>query len=54
MGTLFSSAAAVNNQQGMCGCVLVRQGLAQVPTYGVGDGQLGEISCLSLRGDGCA
>ena len=54
MGTLFSTAAAVNNQQGMCGCILVRQGLAQVPTYGVGDGQLGEISCLSLRGDGCA
>ena len=53
-GTLFSSAAAVNNQKGMLGCVLVRQGLAQTPTYGVGDGQLGEISCLSLRDDGCA
>jgi WD40 repeat protein len=53
-GTLFSSASAVNNQQGMCGCVLVRQGLAQAPTYGVGDGQFEEISCLSLRDDGCA
>jgi WD40 repeat protein len=53
-GTLFSSAAAVSNQQGMPGCVLVRQGLSQMPAYAVGDGQLGEISCLSLRDDGCA
>jgi hypothetical protein len=52
-GTLFSSAAAVSNQQGMLGCLLVRQGAAQTPTYGVGDGQLGEVSCLSLRHDGC-
>jgi hypothetical protein len=53
-GTLFSTAAAVSNQQGMFGCVLVRQGVAQIPTYSVGDGQLGEVSCLSLREDGCA
>ena len=53
-GTLFSSAAAVSNEQGMSGCVLVRQGLAQMPTYSAGDGQLGEISCLRLRDDGCA
>ena len=52
-GTLFSSAAAVSNQQGMFGCVLARQGVAQMPVYGVGDGQLGEVSCLSLRDDGC-
>jgi WD40 repeat protein len=53
-GTLFSSAAAVSNHQGKSGCVLVRQGLAQTPAYAVGDGQLGEISCLSVRDDGYA
>jgi WD40 repeat protein len=53
-GTLFSSAAAVSNHQGMSGCVLVRQGMARTPAYSVGDGQLGEVSCLSLRDDGCA
>lgn len=52
-GTLFSSVAAVSNRQGMFGCVLARQGVAQMPVYGVGDGQLGEVSCLSLRDDGC-